>query len=385
MDEKIIKKYNLNSTDDTILFLDIGCNNLSIIKELSNVIILDHHKYYSLDKISNSIFILNPEDFGISGSFYACASSICYIVSILMDKSNVEYSPLALIGIDGDRQVFESINKKVLDDAINNNFITQKYSYKLGDGYLYDIFNESIDPFIGINGNEKSIKNFFLRYGLKNKLISSLEYDEIIVFKNSILNVLKKFNCEHSINYIFGNNSILKNMIINDIHDFSSILTICGQSNNPSLGVSLCYCNNNSLQEAKNISLNIKKKMVSDLLALYNNKKVFEYVLYFYGKNLISAGEIASTIARYRCNSKVIICFNETNDNEIKVSGRCSTNLIKDGVNLSIAFFNSAKLVGGFGGGHDIASGGIIPINTHKKFLSSINDIIKKQINHLKK
>lgn len=297
-----------------------------------------------------------------------------------MDKTNKEYSSLALVGIDGDRQIFEVINKKVLDDAIKNNLIEQKYSYKLGDGYLYDLFEYTIEPYLGINGNNKLIKNFFLNNGIENKLVSSFSNKEIITFKNLILNLLTKFNCEESINFIFGINYILKNLIIKDIHDFSSILTICGQSNRSSLGVSLCFCNSNDLHEAKNISLNIKKKLVLDLITLYKEKKVFGNILYFYGKNLISAGEIASTIARYRCNSKVIICFNETNDEEVKVSGRCSLSLIKKGVNLSIAFLTSTKFVGGLGGGHDIASGGIIPINTHKEFIVNLNTIIEKQI-----
>lgn len=380
IDIHFINQFHNELLNSTVLFLDIGCGSFNLLSNYDNIVILDHHKYNN--KLNSSCinnYILNSEDFNISGSFYACASSICYIVSKCIDSENIKLSSLALVGIDGDRQLYKYINEVVLNDAKNNGLIDERYGYKFGDGNLYDIFFTSIEPYLDINGDKDKIKTFFLSIGLENKKVSSLSSDELNTFKLCIRKELEKYGCESSIEFIFGVHNILKNSLISNIHEFSTLLMSCSQLNRPSLGVSLCFNNHGSLIEAHNILTKTKNDIFSEFLIVYNTRNELEYLCYFIGENILSAGEIASSISRYCFCSKSIICFNITNSN-IKVSGRCTMKLVSSGVDLSLAFNEAAQLVGGTGGGHSIASGGIIPLGTIDKFVNRVNLILKNQL-----
>lgn len=372
--EKDLEKYH-------VLFLDIGSNYLHLFSKFKKITILDHHIYFKDNNKFLPSYFLNSENFNISGSFHACASSICYIISKFIDPNNYDLSSLALVGIDGDRQLFESLNKIVLNDAIDNNLIKQEYGYKLGGDYLYNIFLTSIEPYLDITGDLKKIQSFFSNLNIPNKKVFNLSEHEIKKLEQVIFKELDKYSCSDSIEFIFGTYYSLQEDIITNIHDFSCLITSCCQLNKAGLGVSLCFRDFSIFNEVNDLYLKINKCIVNDLLSIDKTKIEMKFLYYFYGKNIVSSGEIASSLSRYKYNSKVVICFNETSSG-IKVSGRCSTKLISEGINLSFAFYQASKEVGGSGGGHLIASGGLIPTGTIESFVSKLDFIFEKQINN---
>mgnify|MGYP006234222645 FL=1 len=79
--------------------------------------------------------------------------------------------------------------------------------------------------------------------------------------------------------------------------------------------------------------------------------------------------------------NKPIFAFAETEDGDLKVSGRGTTALVENGLNLAEIMSLSAQHVGGEGGGHNIAAGATIPLNTEKMFLEKTKTLLLLQPN----
>jgi len=63
-----------------------------------------------------------------------------------------------------------------------------------------------------------------------------------------------------------------------------------------------------------------------------------------------------------------------------KVSGRGTTWLVSQGLDLAVALRTAAAAVGGEGGGHKVASGATIPTESRSKFLEETNRIVSGQL-----
>ncbi len=77
-----------------------------------------------------------------------------------------------------------------------------------------------------------------------------------------------------------------------------------------------------------------------------------------------------------------IIAFADS-DSGVKVSSRGNQDLIRKGLNLGAAISEAAKIVGGTGGGHDIAAGALIPNESKNEFLKILDMKIGSQINNM--
>ena len=63
-----------------------------------------------------------------------------------------------------------------------------------------------------------------------------------------------------------------------------------------------------------------------------------------------------------------------------RISGRGTRKLVDAGLDLAAAMREASQIVGGMGGGHDVASGATIPKGTAMKFIDMIDSIIEKQL-----
>ena len=64
----------------------------------------------------------------------------------------------------------------------------------------------------------------------------------------------------------------------------------------------------------------------------------------------------------------------------IKISGRGTRRLIGNGLDLANVLATVASELGGTGGGHNIAAGATIPLETEKEFLDKVNKMVGEQL-----
>jgi len=78
--------------------------------------------------------------------------------------------------------------------------------------------------------------------------------------------------------------------------------------------------------------------------------------------------------------SMPLVGFANKKNGHVKASARTTAPLVHRGVNLSKAIQNVVQMVGGIGGGHDIAAGAVIPRERTDDFLRLLNKEIQNQL-----
>ena len=75
-----------------------------------------------------------------------------------------------------------------------------------------------------------------------------------------------------------------------------------------------------------------------------------------------------------------VVAFAVTPEGAVMVSTRGSVDLVSRGLDLSSAVSEAAAVVGGVGGGHDIAAGATIPRGEEDRFLETLDRLIGAQL-----
>ena len=74
-----------------------------------------------------------------------------------------------------------------------------------------------------------------------------------------------------------------------------------------------------------------------------------------------------------------MIAFAESDDG-VKVSARANRELTDRGLDLSFIMKKASELVGGYGGGHNVAAGATIPEDKKEAFLDIVEDLVSAQL-----
>lgn len=423
----------INNYNNLLIFSDFGSGQyLELQKQLfhkkqfPNVIIFDHHLPQRISN-KNQIDLLrelheqtspwhiNPYFYGIDGSYEISGAGICYYFSKCLNKKNVDLSPIALIGANGDIQnqgpnkSFIGINSLILEDAKNAKLIE----------VVNDLNFSAIKPL-----NEAlAFSNDINLPGLTNHPNRSLKLLKTsgILMENSKgkIKTLNDLNQEEkqkisstiieyaSVKLNIEPNQITKKLIINryllikekvgselhDIAEFSNLLNACGRTNNASLGIAIAMGDRKiAYEKSQDNLIEYKKLLIKSLSWLFEQNKIQEkeYIQYYFGEDIIPEsviGTVTSMLIFEKSNkvdkTKPIFGLVKREDEEVfKISGRAHKKIIKKGVNLSQAIREACKLsnLNVLGGGHPPAAGTKVPINKIEIFLENCNKIIKKQL-----
>lgn len=368
-----------DSFDETtpLIFCDIGSSQWDALKDIKNpIIILDHHTF---SKEPKTPYFLNPESYGVSGSYQMCASGACYIVAKEMDPENSKLAGLAVVGIESDRQKIEAVNKNIVKDAQKYGIVEIRHGLRIGNGLLKDVFMAYTDPYIDVTGKPEKIDAYLKKLGLEGKKTEDLTAEEMKILCDAVESELTSCGCIEGIQAVIGDSFILKNHMIPNVHDFSCVINSCANYNEFGLAVSVCLNDPSSLDEAMNYFKKNQKTIIEDLKKTEPLVRKMENITYMHTTGLHTAGEIASAYIRYRMPEKPVICLNENEEN-IRISGRGTHALVKRGLDLAEAFRAAAEAAGGKGGGHAISSGAAVPIGKSTDFLTDLNRIVGEQL-----
>ena len=356
-----------------VVFCDMGSGQPDIVNKF-DAVILDHHM---LQEGHKQIHV-NPHMIGIDGGSEVSGSGVAYSLARLMGK-NADLAGIAVAGAIGDKQKMVSVNKDILDEGVNTGAITVKKGLKLGQGPLDKVLSHSTDPYFDFSGSLEEAKKFLDEVGLHGN-IESLSPEELKKLSSALTLKLLKKSPPDTIDSLLGDAYLLNYELIKDVYDFSNTVNSCGKMGFPGLGLSVCLRYRPSVEEAEARRFEYADQILKALRQAISGIHECGSLRYLDICCSDVTGAIASTIIRYVMPDKPIIVLN-TEDGNIKISARGTADLISKGLDLSMAIRESAKQAGGNGGGHKIASGGMIPRGSEKAFLAAASEIIGRQLN----
>lgn len=423
----------VNNYNNLLIFSDFGSGQYLELqkqlfhkKEFHNLIILDHHlpqKISDKNEIDmlgelheeTSPWHINPYFYGIDGSYEISGAGICYYFSKCLNEKNIDLSPIALIGANGDIQnqgpnkSFIGINSLILEDAKSVNLIEVVNDLNFSTIKPLNealAFSKDINLPGLINDANRSLK-LLQTSGIlmensegKIKTLNDLNQEEKQKISSTIIEYASvKFNIEPSQiieKLIINRYLLIKEKVGSELHDiaeFSNLLNACGRTNSASLGIAIAMGDRKIAYEKSHDNLIEYKKLLGKSLSwLFEQNKIQEkeYIQYYFGEDVIPEsviGTITSMLIFEKSNridkTKPIFGVVKREDEDVyKISGRAHKKIVKKGVNLSQAIRDACKLsnIDGLGGGHPPAAGTKVPVNKIEIFLENCNTIIKKQL-----
>src|SRR5659263_30597 len=356
-----------------VILCDMGSGQVELTSRIKEAIIIDHHK--PTGKLEHVHF--NPHLVGIDGSIELCASCGAYMVARQMGE-NTDLAGLAIAGATGDKQPMKGANKFILDEAINNKIVTSSKGLRMGDGPLEEIFENSVDPYLDITGDKDKIKTFLDDLGIKGEL-RDLSEEQLTKLSSVIILKLVKQGSFPAIKSLIGDNYHLDREVVPNIYDFVNILNACGKDEKAGIALSLCMRDASFIDEAKAIARENQRALISVIKKAQARIKLARSFRYVLLEDSSGTGIIAGTMTRYLYPDKPFLTLNEV-EGKIRVSGRGTRELVGAGLDLGAAMREASAIVGGMGGGRDVASGATIPVGTAMKFIDLLDSIIEKQL-----
>lgn len=406
MDENVIDTIN-NGRTSLVWIVDLGSGYLSAYTR-DGILVTDHHvpdtKWRRgqtfLDDYSD-ICHLNPHNYGLNGSTEVCGAGMTYTVSKFVDPSNMDLAFLAVIGACGDLQDYSEsklvgYNRAILNDAVANGDVIAEEDLRLfgrETRSLVHFLQFSNDPVLpGLTNDGDGCANFFsdlgidLKRGNQWRSWNDLSTNE----KERTDDALLKLVGAENENRLFGEVYTLPNFTrksgLRDAKEFATLLNSCGRYDDAATGMRICLGDMSAIEDANANRTEHRHNIAAALSFVKQNDviRIRKYVQYFNAGDAIKE-TIVGIVAGMILNSNgfrkdlPMIAFADADDG-VKVSARADKSLTDRGLDLSVVMTTASKIVGGYGGGHNIAAGATIPKGKEKEFLDIVEDLVSSQI-----
>jgi RecJ-like exonuclease len=375
---------SLSEESKPLIFCDMGSTQIERLESLNRkVIIIDHHKPLR-ESSSDGLVQVNAHLCGIDGTFEACSASLAYSFAVKLNEKNQWLAPLALAGAYGDKQVLNGgHNKEVLDTALGNNLVTPKIDLKLDGETVREAIEKSNDPFfVSYSGKPEPTLDLLNDLGIDpNKPVEELGEEKTEKLSSQlVVELIKQEVPSREIEELRTEKFYTHFRNCRDISNLSSMLNACGYLDKPGLGLACLLGDKNALEEAIVIQREFKKRILNELLRLEKKgAKELECFQWIEIEDKKVASPVINVSVIYLFNGKPLLALSSQKTN-IKVSARATFPMLKMGIDLAEALKNAAESVGGYGGGHPIASGATIPLESKAQFLKAVDQLIKKQL-----
>lgn len=362
------------------IVVDAGSDQARFIEEHENVCILDHHFF---QENSFKGININARQFNIDGTRGACGATMAFVMSLAMDEKNSDLLPFLVSGVIADKQDiggYTGLNKTLMEyygKDLNTIRTLNFEGQNLTDGITY-----STDPFfLDLSGKPDNVKGVLENLSISpDKSIFDLTEDEKRTLAEFLAaRLLEQNSGSEAIKYL-ENDMIRFDQLGFTSKEISTLVDGNAKVGMNSVPIIYFLGDQSQKDEMVNNWRIFKTKLIEYTYRAF--KEVYEEpnVRYFYAPESEMAGAISGIMMLYLLKQdRPLIGFNVGN-NDTKVSSRGSRRQVQKGLNLSLIMRESAKEVGGSGGGHDIAAGAVIPRGKEKQFVETANRLIGEQL-----
>ncbi|MEM2672440.1 MAG: DHH family phosphoesterase, partial [Candidatus Hadarchaeales archaeon] len=378
------------------VFLDQGSREIPTLERAvtsrgHEVLILDHHP--GQPPQDSRLICLNPHLMGLNGAKEACASSVVYSVVEKMERRLRKGVWLALVGALGDRQElqegFTGINALLLRRALEEGVVERKEGMKLLDREdvpTPECLRISIRPYLpGISGNSRVSVEIPEKLGLP--LSSTLEElgEE---GERRLCEALVERLGEEMRGLLWGAVYYLKDRSLPNLRKWAVALDASDTYKRPEIGFAANLGDEEAKKECLLLLQGYQRRMLENMNWFSRNLPNFSispkarYVKV--GREIPSSemGEMLSLALESRLveGDRPLIGLAETDEGEVKVSGRATFHLTSLGINIGRVMNEAAKAVGGVGGGHDVSGAAYIPKDRVEDFIREVERCLPQPI-----
>ncbi|MDW8021357.1 MAG: DHH family phosphoesterase [Nitrososphaerota archaeon] len=412
---------SVKSIDEAVAFLkmlpgevipiltDIGGGYLGEVSEAVRdrpVFIFDHHE--PMGSPGNNVLHVNPHLHGVNGAMEISGAGVVYLIARSLNEENVKLSPIAVVGALGDLQDrsdkrgLHGLNDLIVRDAVDKGLMNVEEDllfYGRSHKPLHIALASTMNPFIvGISGNEAQAYSLLTGIGIKVKdddrwrVLADLTEDEKKLLYNGIMKYLASLGLPPSmakelVGKVYELTKEEPWTYLRDAREFASLLNACGKTGRDWIGIAIAMgCRGSLLEEAQMILEEYRRKMAEAMTYAMReeNRQELKHIVVIDGGDVIDdlmISSVASMLSSIGIHGeeRILLALAHSEDS-IKVSARAPKSLIDRGINLGKLISKASALVGGRGGGHDVAAGASIPKTKKTLFLLEMDRIMEEEI-----
>ena len=405
LSEEYIDRIN-NSDSDLVWVCDLGSGYLSEFTK-DPMVITDHHvpdpkwrKGQTYLDDFNEVHHINPHCYGMEGSTEACGATMTYLLSKELDGANTDLACLAVVGACGDVQDTSDeglvgLNTEPLWDAVDRGDMEVETDLRMFGKETRTLtqFLQYSDPRIPGLGDEPAECARFLesmkvdlKDGGRAKSWNDLTAEEKERVREGILSRLSIEDRNRALGPSYRLVRYPRHSELRDAKEYTTLLNSCGRYDDAETGMRICMGDTAAVEKAKKNRMEHRRNISAALALVKENNMVHmrRSIMYFDAGDRIRdtvvgivAGMILNTEGFRR--DMPIIAFADSDDG-IKVSARADRSLVRKGLDLASIMKIASEMVGGYGGGHNIAAGATIPRGKEEVFLDAVDDMVLAQL-----
>ncbi|QLH74709.1 MAG: DHH family phosphoesterase [Methanomassiliicoccales archaeon] len=369
---------------DLLIISDMGSNNLDVLESLGiAVVVLDHHKP---ERDSDRTVHCNPHIFGIDGATEGCASSLALLLAVTVSESNWDLSGASFGGIVGDRQHLRGmagINAYLLQGASKRKMIEERPGQIITDGPLRDALYATTEPFIvGVSGDRQGVDRLLADARVLDNLpYDSLEEEEKVRLNSLIvLRLLEQGVGLANLEELLSNRYYSPDRKVYS-KDVANAVNACGKSENQGVGLAMLMGDVKASERAWKLKDEFQKQLLANCIAVNDRGLLHaENFQYFVSPDIDVSSETCGTMMQWVGDQTKPTVSLAHKGGEVRISSRANRHIVDHlGIDLGAALKEATAKVGGSGGGHNIASGGRIPLGKEDAFLKELDRALGEQ------
>lgn len=400
------KLENLELEHELTIFSDLGSGQEidNSAKNSSKIIILDHHPPIRALNYKNMVNYefneINPLYYGIDGSHYISGGGLSYFLAKKFSFTDLSW--IGVLAAVGDMQnsmtgKLEGLNSLILQDATHQGYIKvvndlsfygrQTRPLFVALSYFSDvelpITNNTTEAIALMKdlGIERKNDGMFRTLGdltteEKSKLFSELVKMLSKAVPNRYVKYVPKLVAVDSYEFLHEKSKTF----LRDVSEFSTAINACSRNNREDVALKILKGDRiEALAEMEAILKDHKTYLAQTIHKIEEKDLIVERknIQYFDGTGIKTniVGTIAGMILSQGNWRKPMLGFTQINDedNNLKISLRCSRLLAYDGVHFGNIIRKIAESVGGNGGGHSVACGAYIPLDKRDEFFKTFD------------
>jgi RecJ-like exonuclease len=363
IDDEVVKRA---AQEKQLIFIDLGSGSSALSELEGEVVIIDHHQL-----AHHSHLQANPHQFGFDGGRELSAAGCAYFVfNTAID--------LGVVGAVGDIQYpFTSLNRLMLGRAVEQRAVavsTDIHLFGRNSRPLLQLLAFADEPYLpGLTGHEDACLSLLegmsipLKEGNSWRTYSDLSAPEKKKLVSALAKLLAIRSSSEAASRLTGEVYTLLNRPqkteLSDASEFSTLLNACGRNDKPQLGVDVCLGKTGAYEQARALLSEHRKNLREGIsFALAHFQDCGKFIL-IDGRGAIPdaiIGVVAGMLFA-GARKKPVLALSYEESGKIKLSTRGTHKLVEQGLNLGKILSEVCPLVGGVGGGHNIAAGASIP------------------------
>lgn len=370
--------------DNCLIFLDLASGSLpSLGRKNTEIFIFDHHEV--IEEVPDNVVMVNPY---LHGEEPISSAAICYLFAKALSVENKDLATLAVIGMVGD--LHEKTIGKIFEDILRDSETTIKKGLMLYPSTrpLDRALEYSSSPYIpGVTGSYTGVLELLKDAGIEKtngsyKALYELSDEEMSRLITTVM-LRSAREDKPTSDDVVGNLFLVRFFSkLEDSRELSALINACSRMGSPEVALGFCLGNKSSKEEAEQIYIQYKQRLVSALKFANESEKISGN-----GYMILNAQDqikdtIIGTVASIISHSPLypegmVVVALAYNEDKIKVSARLSG---RKGRNVRDVLTKAIVPLGGEVGGHPAAAGCLISKEQETEFIGELKKVLDVEL-----